>query len=93
MAKFLGFDDLAIAKTSLQQSATELNSSASICFFLREIGSRLSFRVLMTTLSTPSIHEKLATILLTLSSSAKVTAAPLIELTLIKEVYELCLRT
>jgi len=58
MAKFLGGLDLAIAKTSLQQPMTELNSSDNKCSFLFERGSKLSFRALTTILSTLSTRIK-----------------------------------
>jgi len=54
MAKFLGDLDLAIAKTSLQQAMTELNSVDNKRSFLFDKGSRLSFRDLTTSLSTLS---------------------------------------
>ncbi len=58
MVKFFGLEDLAIAKISLQQLRTELNSSDSKRSFLFDKGSRLSFKALKTTLSTLSTRIK-----------------------------------
>jgi hypothetical protein len=52
MAKFLGLEDSAMERTSLQQRTTELNSSDNSFSFFLDKGSRLSFRALTTTLST-----------------------------------------
>ena len=56
MAKFFGLEDLAIAKTLLQQLRTKLNSSESKRSFFCDKGSKLIFRALTTTLSTLSTH-------------------------------------
>jgi len=58
MAKFLGLEDLAMERMSLQQLMTELNSSDSKRSFLLDKGSKLSFRALTTTLSTLSTRFK-----------------------------------
>jgi len=58
MAKFFGFEDLAMERTSLQQLRTELNSSDSKCSFLLDRGSKLSFKDLITSLSTLSTRIK-----------------------------------
>ncbi|RLG59482.1 MAG: hypothetical protein DRN95_01945 [Candidatus Hydrothermarchaeota archaeon] len=59
MAKFFGLEDLAIAKTLLQQATTELNSSESKRSFFLDKGSRLSFRDLTTALSTLSARSRI----------------------------------
>ena len=59
MAKFFGFADLAMERTSLQQLITDLNSSDSKRSFFRDTGSKLSSSALTTTLSTLSTHIKL----------------------------------
>ncbi|RLG56748.1 MAG: hypothetical protein DRN88_03810 [Candidatus Hydrothermarchaeota archaeon] len=59
MAKFFGLEDLAIAKTLLQQETTELNSSESKRSFFLDKGSRLSFRDLTTALSTLSTRSRI----------------------------------
>jgi len=58
MAKFLGLEDLAMERMSLQQLMTELNSSDSKRSFLLDKGSKLSFRALTTILSTLSTRFK-----------------------------------
>ena len=58
MAKFFGLEDLAMERISLQQLMTELNSSESKRSFFLDKGSKLSFRALTTTLSTPSTRIK-----------------------------------
>ena len=59
MAKFFGLEDLAIAKTLLQQATTELNSSESKRSFFLDKGSKLSFRDLTTALSTLSARSRI----------------------------------
>jgi len=59
MAKFFGLEDLAIAKTLLQQATTELNSSDNKRSFFLDKGSRLSFRDLTTALSTLSTRSRI----------------------------------
>jgi len=58
MANFFGLEDLAMERISLQQLMTELNSSESKRSFFLDKGSKLSFRALTTTLSTPSTRIK-----------------------------------
>jgi hypothetical protein len=60
MAKFFRDLDLMIERISLQQKMTELNSSANKRSFLRDKGSKLSFKALITSLSTLStIHIRI----------------------------------
>jgi len=51
MAKFLGFEDLAMERTSLQQLRTESNSSANKPSFFLDKESKLSFKAVTTSLS------------------------------------------